>query len=249
MLRKLLIIAGYLILAAFMVVTLAFSANEGRNIPCRSITIEFREDEPIKISKQEIARLVNAADDQLVGKNLSLINAETIEKEVEKHQAVLNAEVYKVIAKDSLSYSGILGVKVKHREPVLRVLSSSGRYYLDENGEHIPVSDHYTARVLTVTGYFNETFAREQVLPFVLFVDQSPFWKAQIEQIHVEKDGDVLLTPLVGDHLIELGPFEGFPQKLRNMKAFYQQVMVNNNWEKYKQVSVKYKNQVIAKKR
>ena len=42
-----------------------------------------------------------------------------------------------------------------------------------------------------------------------------------------------LLTPLVGDHLIELGTLENYPEKLRNMKAFYKQVMANNNWNKY----------------
>ncbi len=33
------------------------------------------------------------------------------------------------------------------------------------------------------------------------------------------------------------------------MKAFYTQVLANNNWHKYEKVSLKFKNQVIAKKR
>jgi len=33
------------------------------------------------------------------------------------------------------------------------------------------------------------------------------------------------------------------------VKAFYEQVMAQNNWNKYEQISVKYKNQVIAKKK
>ncbi|WP_346861594.1 hypothetical protein [uncultured Draconibacterium sp.] len=75
------------------------------------------------------------------------------------------------------------------------------------------------------------------------------FWDAQIEQVHVEKNGEVVLTPLVGDHIIELGKLDNYEEKLRNMKAFYKQVLADNNWNKYKTVSVKYKNQVIAKRR
>lgn len=249
MLRKILKLAGYLFLIAFFAVTLAFSARESRNISCRSIEIEFREDELIRTTKEEVARLIQVADNQIIGKELRQINADFIEKEVEKHQAILKAEVFKIVAKDSSSYKGILGVRVKHREPAVRVMSSSGTYYLDKTGEQIPVSTNYTARVLVATGYFSEEFAREKLLPFVLYLEENPFWQAQIEQVHVDQNGDVLLTPLVGDHIIELGSMENYQEKLRNMKAFYEQVLARNNWDKYEKISLKYKNQVIAKKR
>ncbi|MEE4287154.1 MAG: hypothetical protein V2I31_13455 [Mariniphaga sp.] len=249
MLQKFLILTGYILLTAFIVVTLAFSSRESRHVSCRNIEIEFNENEIIKTSREEVARLINVADNQLVGKELREINTEQIEKEIEKHQAILNAEVFKVVAKDSTSYKGILGVRVKHREPVLRIMSSGGTYYLDKTGEQIPISSSYTANVLVATGYFSEDFAKEQLLPFALFLEENPFWKAQIEQVHVEQNGNVVLTPLVGDHLIELGNMQNYVEKLRNMKAFYEQVLVLNNWDKYQTISLKYKNQVIAKKK
>jgi len=249
MLRKLLHIIMILLSGGFILLTLSFSARESRNALCRDIEIIFREDEPVKISRDEIMHLVKSSDDNIIGRKIRDIDADHIEKEVEKHQAILKAEVYKVIAKDSSSYSGILGVRVMHRIPVVRIMSSSGSYYLDKNGRKIPLSENYAAHVLVVTGYFSEEFAKEQLLPFILHIDKCPFWKAQIEQVHVEKDGDILLTPLVGSHLIELGPLDNYQEKLVNMRAFYDQVLVRNNWNKYKIISVKYKNQVIGKKR
>jgi cell division protein FtsQ len=249
MLKKILKLAGFLFLIAFIVVTLAFSAREGRYVACRNIEIEFREDELIQTTREEVARLVQAADNQLIGKELRQINADIIEKEVEKHEAILKAEVFKVVAKDSTSYKGILGVRVKHREPVVRIMSSAGTYYLDKIGEQIPVSTSYTARVLVATGYFSEEFAKEKLLPFVLFLDENPFWKAQIEQIHVDQEGEIVFTPLVGDHIIEMGSLDNYQEKLRNMKAFYEQVITRNNWDTYGKISLKYKNQVIAIKR
>src|SRR6056297_2204758 len=117
MLRKMLKILGFLMLMAFLVVTLAFSSKESRNVACREIEIQFRSDESIRIGQNEITGLVKGAEKQIIGKQLRNINSELIEKEVEKHPVILNAEVFKLIIKDSLSYSGILGVQINHREP------------------------------------------------------------------------------------------------------------------------------------
>ncbi len=250
MLRKLGKIAGFLVLTLFVVVTLAFTSIKYNNASCRSIEIEYKYGDVIRVDKNEIVALVIAADDKIIGKKFDQIDAVKIEEAVEKHDALLKAEVYKVVTTtDSSSYQGVLTVRVKHRLPVLRVMAGESNYYLDQFGGKIPVSPHYTANVLVSTGTFNEKFAKENLLPFVLFMENDEFWEAQIEQVYVEKNGEVILTPLVGDHFIELGKLDNYEEKLRNMKAFYKQVLADNNWNKYKSVSLKYKNQVIAKRR
>ncbi len=153
------------------------------------------------------------------------------------------------MTKDSSSYKGVLVVKVKHREPVVRVMSNTGSYYLDEFGGKIPISANYTANVLATTGFFPEKYATEKLLPFILFIENDEFWQAQIEQVHIEKNGEVLLIPLIGEHIIEFGKLDDYQRKLQKMKAFYEQVLAKNNWNKYKTVSLKYNNQVIAKRR
>ncbi|WP_346856703.1 hypothetical protein [uncultured Draconibacterium sp.] len=250
MLRKLGKIAGFFGLILFVVVTLAFTSIKYNNATCRSIEVEYEPDELIRVDKSEIIALVKAADEKIIGKKFDQINAVKIEQAVEKHDALLKAEVYEVVTvTDSASYQGVLSVRLKHRKPVLRVMSGESNYYLDKFGGKIPVSSNYSANVLVSTGTFDEKFAREKLLPCVLFMANDEFWDAQIEQVHVEKNGEVVLTPLVGDHIIELGKLDNYEEKLRNMKAFYKQVLADNNWNKYKTVSVKYKNQVIAKRR
>ncbi len=249
MFRKLLKIAGILALVIFIIVTLAFTSSESKDVLCGNIVIKFENDEIIQVNKNELIRLAKGADNDVLNKKLTQINCETIEQAVEKHEAILKAEVYTVIEKDSSSYKGVLAVRVKHREPVVRIMSETASYYLDEFGGKIPISSNYSANVLATTGYFSEKYAVEQLLPFVLFIENDEFWQAQIEQIHIEKTGDALLTPLVGDHIIEFGALDDYQKKLKKMKAFYQQVLARNNWNKYKTVSLKYNNQVIAKRR
>jgi len=249
MFRRLLKIAGSLVLTIFIVGTLAFTTHESRNVVCRNIEIDFNNDDIIRVDKDELIRIVKSADKNILGKKLNRINCEKIEDAVEKHSAVYKAEAYKVMVKDSSSYKGILTVRVKHRRPVVRVMSNSGSYYLDAFGDKIPVSANYTANVLAATGFFTGKYAKNELLPFVLYIENDEFWSAQIEQIHIDKNGEVLLTPLVGNHIIEFGKLDDYQRKLQKMKAFYEQVLAKNNWNKYSRITLKYNNQVIAKRR
>ena len=249
MIKKLSNIAGLLALIAFLVVSLAFTSIKYRKAPCAKIEIEYDADDIIAIDKAVVRKIINQADKKVVGKHLDSINTAFLETEIEKNAAILNAEAYKLVEKDSTAYRGVLRVKIKHREPIVRILNRSDSYYLDENGFKFPVSNSYPARVLVATGYIEEEYASAQLLPCVRYINNDAFWKAQIKQVHVEKDGNVILTPLLGDHLIELGTVEHFEEKLRNLKAFYKKVLVHNNWNKYKTISLKYKDQIVAKRR
>ncbi|HYQ57541.1 MAG TPA: hypothetical protein VEP89_09365 [Draconibacterium sp.] len=250
MIKKFAKIGGILLLLVFLLVTLAFTSIKYHHATCNGIEINYNPDEVIKVDKAELIDLVKAIDADIIGEDFDSINTEMIEEAVEKHEAILNAEVYKVITRaDSSTFRGMLAIDVKHRKPVVRIFADNGNYYLDEFGGKIPVSTNYAANVLVATGDISEEFAKETLLPCVLTIENDEFWNAQIEQIHVQTDGDVILIPLVGDHTIEFGTLENYPEKLRNMKAFYKQIMARNNWKKYKTISLKYKDQVIAKRR
>ena len=249
MFRKLLKLIGFLVLIIFVIGTLAFTSVESRNIVCSDIQVVFDKDDNINIDKNRLINLVKAADRKLFSKTLNQINSEIFEKEIEKIPAILHADVYKLMISEEGKYKGVLVVKVKNRKPVLRVLTSENNYYLDEYGVRFPASLSYSTNVLVASGSVSEKFAVEKLLPFVLYVEGNDFWNAQIEQIYVENDGDVLLTPLVGGHIIELGDTENYREKLHIMKEFYKQVLAKNNWDKYEKISLKYNNQVVAKRK
>jgi cell division protein FtsQ len=249
MLKRILKLAGLLLLVVFIIATLAFTSAESRNIACSNIEVVFDDDDLIKVDKNKLVNIVKSADKKILEKTMGEINGEELEHELGKIPAILSADTYKLIVNEEGKYKGVLVVKVKHRKPVMRVVGSSGNYYLDENGVRIPASINYSTNVLVTTGAVSEKFAVEKLLPFILYVQNNEFWQAQIEQIHVEEDGDILLVPMVGDHVIELGDVENYSEKLNVMRAFYKQVLVKNNWDKYDKISLKYNNQVVAKRR
>ena len=249
MLKKILKLTGFLVLIIFIIGTLAFTSAESKNILCSSIEVVMDKDDVISVEKEQLIKLIKSADGKILEKTLNEINSDELESEIGKIPAIYSADVYKLIVNENGAYKGVLVVKVKHREPVMRVIASSGNYYLDKYGVRVPVSTNYSSNVIVSTGKVSEKFAAEKLLPFVMYVNDNDFWQAQIEQIHVNENGDVMLVPLVGDHIIELGEVENFQEKLDVMKEFYKQVLVKNNWDKYEKISLKYNNQVVAKRR
>ena len=83
----------------------------------------------------------------------------------------------------------------------------------------------------------------------VLTINDSKLWRSQFEQIYVNSKGDIELVPRVGNHIIELGSVENLNEKLENLEAFYKQGLSQYGWNKYRTISLKYKNQIVCTKR
>ncbi|PIF02434.1 MAG: hypothetical protein CR996_00020 [Draconibacterium sp.] len=242
-------IIGLILFVTLVAITLSFTLKKQRNVVCQEINVHLSENEVINLDIEKIKSIINKADKTLKNKRLSDIKTNKLEDEIEKNPAILNAEVFTVRLKEKSDFKGVLSVKVKHRRPIVRIMSSGGNYFMDKEGAKIPISTDYTAQVLVVTGFFDKNYATQKLLPLINYIEKSEFWKAQIEQIHIDKQKNIEITPLVGNHFIHLGKIDNFSTKLRNMEAFYKQIMTKNNWNKYKYINLEYKNQVIAKKR
>ena len=136
------------------------------------------------------------------------------------------------------------------RIPVLRVMSANGEnYYLDNKGTVMPPSAKCVAHLAVATGKIDKNFAKNKLYPFGMYLQNDPFWNAQIEQIHVLSGKTVELVPRVGDHLIYLGRIDGYERKLKRVKVFYQKALNQVGWNKYSRISVEFDNQVICTRR
>lgn len=247
--KILLHISAWLLLISAVVVTYAFSVAETAGVVCHEIEIRHSGKSPVALPAATIMRLVRTTDKEPEGKQLQAINAEMIEREVAKHPSIEKASVYKMVTRSEEGYRGVLAVRVKHRTPLLRVITSDGSYYMDKQGISFPTAPGTSASVVLVTGNANEELVRKELLPMIEFIQKNEIWAAQIKQIHVGRNNELLLTPLVGDQLIEFGTATDFREKFRNLMAFYEQVLAQNRWEQYDRINLKFKGQVIAKKR
>lgn len=242
-------IAGWLLLIFVLVAGLAFSSRETAGITCSEIIVRYTGRSPVRLNRRDLVRMIQSTDHHMKGKKLVDIDTEKIESEVTKNKAILKADAYKVTVRDSTGLRGALVLKVKHRTPAIRIISPNGSYFIDREGARIPTSAEYTADVPVVTGNVGQEMARDELLPFVGYIQREKFWRTQVKQIHITGEGELVLSTLVGDHLIEFGTVKNMEQKFRNLRAFYEQVLAGGNWNRYSRIILKFDNQVIAKKK
>lgn len=235
-----------LTLILIMAMSLVFVGKERKKVKCAGFTVVYDYENHF-VPKAEIARVIKREIPNLVGCNLDDLQTESIEKELKKNVWIKSAEVFKGYQYgDSLFYHGILKVKIKQRVPVFRVIDGSFSYYVDAEGTILPHSKSGTANVLTVTGHVTREVIDEELLGLVEFINSDSFWKAQIQQIHVQSDGDLLLVPRVGSHKIIFGEAVDIEKKFRNLKAVYEKGFSHGGWDEYKYVSLKYNNLVVC---
>jgi cell division protein FtsQ len=192
---------------------------------------------------------------------LNRFNVTELEDKLSNNHSIKEAQVYKTI-------DGQLVISVKQRRPIVRIFSNNESYYIDENGRLMPLSNKYTARLLVVNGSLNEPFAQrylfnysnlndsltdetllDDIYRIADYIDKSEFWKAQIEQIHVDKVSGFSLIPKVGNHKIVFGGIDNLDGKFEKLMIFYKKGLSKTGWNEYSEINLKYKNQVVCTKR
>lgn len=195
------------------------------------------------ISQCEVESLLKSEGLYPVGKPLSDVRTAEMERVLDSHPLVDRVECY-------VTLGGRVCVEVFQRVPVLRVFTASGdSYCVDNKGTAMPSSVRCSARLPIATGDVEKSFAARDLCKFALFLQQNPFWEAQVEQIHVLPKGDVELVPRVGNHVVYLGRLDGYEHKLARLKEFYEKGLSRVGWDKYSRISVEFDNQVICTKR
>ena len=194
------------------------------------------------INTEMVEEMIFSKEDSLIGKAYEDINIYLLEEFVNEHPNIKKAELY-------LTLDGTLSIDVKQREPLVRVFEGNESYYLDEEMNHFPLSDQYSARVLQV--YWDEiTESRITILdPLIDLIDSDKFLKAQITAIAFDENNEIVLYPRVGGHKIILGEAEDFRNKFEKLKVFYRQGLGKVGWDRYSMINLKYHNQVVCTKR
>jgi cell division protein FtsQ len=99
---------------------------------------------------------------------------------------------------------------------------------------------------MVATGRIDSTVVKK-LYTLALFVQENAFWKAQIEQIFVTEQKDIILIPKIGNCELVLGDIDRLEQKLNDLQVFMQKGFTTIGWQKYKSVSVKFKDILVCK--
>ncbi len=243
-----------------MVIVLGMVESKTEKVPCHKVYVEIQDSASnYFITNQEIYTMIISRDKKLMGKSLKEVRTDEVEAYLEKVPFVKKAEAFK-------TSNGVLNIRINQREPLARILTYKGSgYYIDRERYIMPVSPYYTARVLIVNGWnlsgikagkkFSETSDSkvksnlENVYQLAMFINDDPFWQAQIEQVYVNKNGEFTFIPRVGSHTIIFGGIDRYERKFKKLYTLYEQGLKNEGWNTYSKINLKYKNQVVCTKR
>ncbi len=247
--KKILIVFGWLILIGSIGFTMYYAWVQREAVRCQEIVVNINPSSPRFLDETEITSMLEKSGEMILGKRLSAININKLETKLSSSSSLANVQVVKKVDSKGLSFRGKIVVSLDERTPIIRIKDSGTDYYMDLEGNKIPVSPKYVERIMIATGTIPDLETQTGLLKMAEFVNNDNFWKAQVEQVFIQKNGELLLLPQVGDYLIEFGKPEDWVTKFRNLKALYQQGFKNMGWNKYSIISVKYRNQVVCTKK
>ena len=225
-----------------------FAKNVHRLQKCKKVNIVIEgNNENRLITPQEIYALIapNVVESP-EGKPFDRINFKRIEDRVKTNRLVKTCQVHRDL-------SGEMTIDIREHTPIARIVSNNRPDdYVTEKGEFIGISPHYAIRTLLLSGgYFElipnlKSLKSKPILDLVNSINEDIFWKAQISQLVVEKDGGITLIPEIGNHQIEFGMGIEIEEKFKKLKIVYREILPVKGWDKYRKISVKYRNQIVC---
>lgn len=156
------------------------------------------------------------------------------------NKMIQNAEVY-------VSVNGVLKAKVEQRTPVARVIEN-GSYYIDIQGQKMPLSSEYSARVPLISGNITD----EDLDPLhivAMKVREDDFLKKEVIAINKNKLFGYEFRFRTNDLRVVFGDVEMLDRKIKNLKAFYKKAIKNSTLVTYKKVDLRFENQVVCTKK
>ena len=236
------------------VITAAMRAQEAGVCNGYSIQIEGFKEGMLFTSKEQIAALLKAATKgDVKGQPKSEFNLPVIEDLLEQSAWVYNADLY-------FDNNNVLHANVTERKPLARVFTNVGTsFYIDEAAKQIPLSDKVSLDLPVFTGYPSKKIMNgadsvlvQNVIATASFINEDPFWNAQVAQIDINNCGadcwTMSMIPVVGNHKVDLGDGTDIASKFHRLYLFYDQVLKRTGFDKYQKIDVQYNGQVIGVK-
>ena len=215
------------------------------------------------ISEGDILEILNREFNTPISQKIGDLNCFAMEKRLNEHAAIERADVF-------ISIDRKLHVTLTQRKPILRVFTRDASFYIDKKGRVMPLSLKYTALVPVANGNIQLSYEKlkdltnksvdepdSNALPKLYtdliklsqFIDNHEFWRAQIEQVYVDKESEFELIPRVGNHSIVLGGVDNLETKFNKLMIFYQKGLSKTGWNEYKTINLKFNEQVVCTKR
>jgi cell division protein FtsQ len=227
--------AGLLLLTVFLY---AFASHRNSVRLVDKVAIQFEDESTPFVTRETVDKLLIQSKGKVTGMPKEKLALNEMELRVKSHPTIKNADVYVTMA-------GTVGVAIEQRKPIARVYGNTS-FYIDQEGEEMPLSKNFSARVPIINGITKKNIPI--ITQLILYIKQDEFLNKHIIGINKKKNNQYILIPRKLDYKILLGDIKRVDSKLTNYKAFYQKAQKDKTLDTYQLINLKYTNQVVCKK-
>lgn len=243
MIKKVFILLLLVFIIVYLILSITILNRPDKDLICTDIELSIKGSEHGDfIIPEEVHTILKRNKLFPVDQKTANISIFKIEEQLKKHPLIDQVDAYK-------TPSGKIGITIYQRVPRIRIDSTNGTYLIDNKRGIMPPNTRCAADLPIATGNITKELAQHGLYDFINYIDEDSFWKNQISQIYVVKDSRIELIPRVGDHIIILGDLNNYKNKLDRVRSFYDKVLNEVGWNKYKTINVEIDNQIICTKK
>lgn len=230
-----------LILMFIVVIFLfSFTSNRNKNRKLTKSVVIFVGDNAPFVKQETVNKLLieNKRDASSIQKvNLDL---NKLERTLDAQEMIEKSDVF-------VSIDGVLKAVVKQKTPMARVFDQGSSFYIDYEGNRMPLSANFTARVPLVSGGINKKNNEDLADLFRAIYDDA-FLKKNIIGIEIMPNGSLKMLNRNFDYQIDFGRMINVERKFKNYKAFFQKAVLDSSLYKYKKIDLRFTEQVVCTK-
>lgn len=226
-----------LILLTVVLFLYAFTSIRNNDSAIRSVNIDFIGENTLYISKANVDKMLTQNHEYVQCVDKEILDLKALEIKISDNAMIESAEAY-------LNVKGDLRIEIEQRSPLARVVANPS-YYIDRQGERMPLSEEYSARVLLVHGVESESYLKA-VSKLLKAIDADAFLKLYTTDLMIDADQQISMRLRDCSFEVLIGDLERLDQKIKNFKAFYQKAKKDKLLKRYKTVNLKFNQQVVC---
>ena len=225
---------------ALVIFFFSFTSSQNKNRKLTKSAVVFVGDNAPFVDSETVNKLLieNKKDAQSIGKDKLDLNK--LEKALNAQEMIEKSDVF-------VSIDGVLKAVVKQKTPIARVFEGDDSFYIDYEGNTMPLSTNFTARVPLVSGEINKKNSKDLAELFRIIHDDA-FLKKNIIGVQIMPNGSLLMSNRNFNYQIDFGRAIKIRAKFNNYKAFFQKAVLDSSLNTYKIVDLRFKQQVVCTK-
>lgn len=225
---------------ASVIFLFSFTSNRNENRKLTKSVVIFVDDNAPFVKQETVNKL-------LIENKKDASSIQKVNLDLNKLERILNAQ--EMIEKSDVfvTIDGVLKAVVKQRNPIARFFNGDSSFYIDYEGNRMPLSTNFTARVPLVSGEINKKNNEDLAKLFRVIYDDA-FLKKNIIGIEIMPNGSLKMLNRNFDYQIDFGRMINVERKFKNYKAFFQKAVLDSSLYKYKKIDLRFTEQVVCTK-